>query len=496
MKNLSKISFVMVGALWLLNQSAYAALDLELTRGTRVPIPVAVMNFASDSDAQINTNIGDVVHADLQNSGRFLVANNQTFNQSPSDLAGVDFNYWRQFRLNAMVVGKVQSLGKDQYQVTFTLVNLFQNQAHPAAPTQSATAPVSGAPNEVPSQPVVQSQTAPVAPVAPVATAAAADSSNPVLAMQTFTISSNGLRNVAHQISNIVYQTLTGEPGIFTTKIAYVMTTQAADKQSTQYALQVADYDGYQAKTLYSSADPIMSPSWSPNGQQLAFVAFDNKGYPAVYAASVTTGQRRILSSATGLNAAPVWSPDGQQLALVLSKNGSPKIYLLNAASKQLTQLTTGFAADTEPAWYPDGNSLAFTSNRSGTPQIYQMNLATQAITQLSTAGTYNTDPAISADGKTLLMLHGESGAYNIAMQDLSSGQTSLLTDNGLVSSATFAPNSDLVMYATYNKGHSILAVTAIDESTNYALPVSATSDLKEPAWGPIPSMPNQQMSN
>ena len=443
MRDKKLISFI---SCVLIINSATAALNLELTQGVHAPIPIAIMPFPVTNQTTLPpvVKVEQVISDDLMHSGRFEVAHNQAFNQFPTMPSEVNLNYWRPFHLNAIVVGQVASIGNEQYQITFSLVNLFN------------------------------AQTTDVANVS-------------ILASENFNASNKTIRTIAHQMSNLIYQKLTGKPGIFTTRIAYVMTKAGSGDDQTQYALQTADYDGLNAQTLLSSVDPIMSPSWSPDGKQIAFVSFDKEGYPIIYSTSVPEGKREVISSATGLNAAPAFSPNGQALAMVLSKSGVPKINVMNLASKNTLQVTDGYASDTEPNWFPDGNSLVFTSTRSGTPQIYKLNLSTQALTLLSASGSYNANPVVTLNGKTLLMLHGDMNSYNIVAQDLMgvSKTLSYLTEDGLVSALTAAPDNNLVMYSTFNKGHENLAVTSIDGSAHFALPEIENADLKEPTWGP-----------
>lgn len=486
----------------------YAALDLASTQGMKAPIPIAILAFATDDQTamQQNMKIEAIIRQDLQHSGHFQIANNASFNQSPSDESDIDVDYWRQFRLNAMVVGKVQDLGEGQYRVTFSLVNLVKPQPVTNVQAVPAAANVASQPVKLPSNQIDDlsaatdandpstspSTPATVTPATVLNTVASSTQqldNNPVLMTQSVTFSKQSFRHAAHQISNSIYQKLTGKPGIFTTKIAYVRTQAQGEgaNQSIEYALELADYDGDDAKTLFSSANPIMSPSWSPDGTQLAFVSFDNEGYPAIYTMPANGGEHKLLSAVTGLNAAPTWSPNAQQIALVLSKTGNSKIYLLTMASKQLTALTEGWSADTEPTWSPDGVNVLFTSNRDGSPQIYQINLNSKTVTQLTHAGSYNAMPVMTIDGKALLMIHGEGAAYNVLMQRFDGSQApKLLTHTGLVSSFTAAPDNNLVMYSTFSRGHEILLVTSIDGTVNFALPANQMADLKEPAWGPI----------
>jgi TolB protein len=313
-------------------------LSLELTRGVSGAIPIAIVPFAA-SNGLPPQDVSAIIANDLQNSGRFKVFGKNAVTQFPSTAKQVSAAYFRRLGTDQVVVGQVNAQG-GSYQINVQLVDTYGAQTANVEFSKNYTVP--------PSQ----------------------------------------LRAVAHHISDLIYQQLTGTPGVFSTKLAYIVVQRPANA-ATRYSLEVSDQDGYQPQPLLNSPEPIMSPSWSPNARQIAYVSFENHR-AGIYVQDVATGARHLLSQFSGINGAPAWSPDGRRLALVLSKSGAPNIYVMDIATRQLTQLTHDFYINTEPAWSPDGRSLLFTSNRGGGTQIYQINLANQSTTRISYDGKYN----------------------------------------------------------------------------------------------------------
>jgi TolB protein len=267
------------------------------------------------------------------------------------------------------------------------------------------------------------------------------------------------LRSRAHQISDFIYQQITGTRGAFNTRIAYV---RAQENAARKYVLQVADTDGFNEQNVLESDEPIMSPSWSPDGKSLAYVSFENRR-PEIYIQQLATARRSKVSGFSGLNSAPSWSPDGKFLALVLSKDGSPDVYTLNTATKRLKRLTKHRAIDTEPVWTQDGRSIIFTSDRSGSPQLYQINVEGGRVKRLTFEGTYNSAASLSPDGKYIAMVHGERGQYKIAQLDRETGNLTVLTDSSLDESPSFSPNGRMVLYASTRGNNGFLYAVSID---------------------------------
>lgn len=418
-----------------------AVVDLELTQGIQGAIPIAIVPFAGQaSEDRAPDNVAAVINADLQNSGRFRVMDQSDMQQTPSNIDQVDFSYWQKHRMSNVVVGSVQPAGGGQYRVQFQLLDPY---------------------------------------------AASSTAKNAVLLSNSFTVSKNQLRNLAHHISDLVYEKLTGDRGVFSTRIAYVLAQQRG-RGSVQYALEVADMDGYNPKPLLQSSEPIMSPAWSPDGRNIAYVSFE-KGRGMVYVQNVQSGSRQLVSNFPGLNSAPAWSPDGRKLALVLTRSGYPKIFLMDLGSKQVSQLTQGDSIDTEPTWSNDGSYLLFTSSRSGGPQIYRANVASGNVQRVTFQGNYNASPSVSPDGKMLAVLNGGNNRFNIAVQDLSSGRYSVLTRSGNDQSPSLAPNGKMVLYATQSGGHGVLGMVSTDGRVKLILP-AREGDVREPAWSPFSS--------
>lgn len=433
-----KISTILFSFLMLIfSHAAFALLSLELTRGVAGAVPIAVAPFGGTSGAP--EDIASVIANDLQNSGRFKVFGGDAITQTPTSPSNVQYGYFRNLGANDLVIGQVRSLGGNRYQVSFQLLDVLRGKDQ--AGTQA------------------------------------------VLINKEFEVPASQLRPLAHHISDLIYQHILGIRGIFSTRIAYVLVQRSVTP--TRYTLEVSDQDGYNPRPLLSSTDPIMSPSWSPNGKQIVYVSFENRR-ASIYIEDVATGARRLVSQYKGINGAPAWSPDGRKLALVLSKDGSPNIYVLDINSHQLTQLTRDWSINTEPTWSPNGRTIAFTSNRGGGPQIYEINLASKAISRVSYDGDYNARASFTSDGSHIAMLHREGGVYNIGMLDLDGGSFHVLTNSGVDhESPSVAPNGTMVLYGTVYGGRTVLGMVSSDGKVQIRLP-ARNGDVQDPAWSPF----------
>lgn len=414
--------------------SAFALLSMELTRGVSSATPIAVVPFAADGG--MPQDVADIISKDLQNSGRFKVYSKDSLSQFPSDAKNASSDYFHRLGTDNVVLGKVEQVGGNSYQVSFQLLDMLR------------------------------------------------DKGDNIVLTRKYTVSGNELRAAAHHISDLVYQQITGVRGVFSTRIVYVVVQRPANG-ATRYSLEVADQDGYGPRPLLNSPEPIMSPSWSPNGKQIAYVSFE-KRQAGIYIQDVASGARRLLSQFPGINGAPAWSPDGRKLALVLSKSGAPNIYIMDINSGSLTAVTHDFYINTEPAWSPDGRSLLFTSTRAGGPQIYKVNLATNAATRISYDGSYNARASFTPDGNHVVMIHRVSGIYHIGILDLDSGTMKVLSSASNDSdSPSIAPNGTMILYDTVYGGRSMLAMVSSEGSIQLHLP-ARNGEAQDPAWSPF----------
>ena len=409
-----------------------ATLEIEITQGVNAAVPVAIVPFSWEGQgAAPSLDVADVIGADLTRSGHFKAIPVPAMFEKPSQAAAINFTNWKVLGVNNLVIGRIQP-ASDGYTVDYQVFNVYTGQ-------QLMGYKVSTGPAK--------------------------------------------LRYTAHVISDTIYQRLTGERGAFTTRIAYV---EIGAGES--YSLIVADADGYNAQpVMQSPKEPIMSPVWSPDGKQIAYVSFEDK-LPAIYVQTLSTGSRQLLSHSAGINGAPAFSPDGKSLALTLSTTpGNPDIYVMSLANRQLRRVTTSDAIDTEPVWSPDGASLYFTSDRGGTPQIYRVSAQGGEPQRITFDGSYNANPRISPDGRSLALVHREDGHLHIAIMDLASGTLQTLTDGDLDKSPSFAPNGSMIIFEANYRGQGVLAEVSVDGQVRERLSERQSGvDVHEPAWGPF----------
>ena len=424
------VAMVLTVSALLLPATGQAILTIEITQGVDTGIPVAVVPFVFDGPSQPPQAVSDIVEADLARSGLFRVVPRKEFPALPRDDAEIKFQDWRALKLDGVVTGSVRWLSTGKYQVQFRLYDVFK-----------------------------QTQ----------------------LAGYRYIISPELLRTVGHQIADLIYEKLTGERGAFNTRIAYI--TKESARVGTTFKLQIADSDGYNPQTIVNSTEPLLSPAWSPDGQRLSYVSFEDRR-AKVYLQTVGDGRRELIAEFSGINSAPAFSPDGKRLALTLSRDGNPEIYLFYFATRELKRLTKDPYIDTEPAWSPDGRYLIFTSDRSGRPQIYRMKADGGAVERLTFEGEYNARASYAPDGKTLALVSRQQGRYHIATLRIDNGALQVLTDTPLDESPTFAPNGRMILYATEVRGRGVLASVSVDGRVRQLYRFES-GDVREPAWSP-----------
>jgi len=422
---------IFVGLLIQLTLPASAELRIEITKGVDNAVRVAVVPFAWRGKRKPPIDVGDVVSSDLGLSGRFEALPTSQMLSFPNDSSQVLPRDWRMLGVEYLVVGYLEPR-EVSVRLHFELYSVLR-------------------------QAVVAKQTIEGLPM--------------------------DLRDMAHHVSDVVFNELTGIEGAFSTQIMYV--TAMDHDQGRHFALNIADADGYGVRKVLESMEPILSATWSPDGKMVSYVSFEQDGRPAIYLHEVATGNRQILTSFAGLNGAPSFSPDGKRMALVLSKDGNPDIYILDLQTRRLRRITRHYGIDTEPTWTADGKSLVFTSNRGGQPQIYQLRLADFQIQRLTFEGDYNAKASVLKDGSGLVMVHRRNGIFHIALLDLNRGRLSVLTETTLDESPSVAPNGSMLIYATQERGEGILAAVSIDGGVKFNLP-SSDGDVREPAWSPV----------
>ncbi len=410
-------------SIFALSFSAQAQLTIEISGAGANRIPLAVADFSGERS--ISTALVSVVRADLERSGLFKLVDPGA--AAISDSANIAYGDWKSRGADALVVGSVMQMADGRYEIRFRLHDV---------PKQAA------------------------------------------LGNMTYVATSSQLRTAAHRIADYVYEKLLGEPGIFSTRIAYVV------KGKGRFELQIADADGMNSQAALASPEPIISPTWSPDGTRLAYVSFEAKK-PVIYVHSLATGQRHVAANFKGSNSAPAWSPDGRRLAVVLTKEGTSQLYTLNADGSGVSRLASSSGIDTEPTYSPDGQFIYFTSDRGGSPQIYRIPSAGGTAQRISFEGSYNVTPRLSRDGKSMAYIARNGGRFQLTLMDLATRQTQILTDSDKDESPSFAPNSRMILYASEIGGRGVLAAVSSDGRVKQKLSVQA-ADVREPAWGPL----------
>ena len=414
-----------------------AELQIQITEGVDKALPIAVVPFGwQGAGAAAPLDAASVVAADLARSGRFEPLDRKDMLQRPTTGADVKFGDWRTQGSEFLVIGRVLQPGPDQYEIQFQVFDVVRGEQL-LGYRQPATA---------------------------------AD-----------------FRRSCHRVADLIYEKLTGIRGIFSTRIAYVtaVRSQGQGQVKSNYRLVVADADGQNVRVMVDSPQPIMSPAWSPDGRQIAYVSFE-ANRSEIYVQDLRSGVRKRISARPGVNGAPAWSPDGKSLALSLSRqDGNLDIYTLDLGSQVLTRLTSGSAIDTEPAWSLDGQQIYFTSDAAGGPQVYRIAADGGNVQRVTFEGSYNARPRVAPDGKQLAVVHNDRGNYRIALIDLARSTTEVLSDGRLDESPSFAPNGEMLIFATREGARGVLATVSINGRIKSRIP-ELDGDVREPAWSPF----------
>jgi TolB protein len=387
---------------------------------TQIPITIAPFNGQETSGQKIS----EIVSADLERSGQFRSIASTT---AADDSSRPELNALRRAGADSFASGSVTKLADGRFDVRFRLWDVVKGQD---------------------------------------------------LGGQSFAVSGADLRLAAHRISDFIYERLTGEKGVFSTRIAYIT------KMPQRFQLWVADADGENAQSALASPEPIISPAWSPDGNQLAYVSFESRK-PVIYVHDISTGKRRLIANFKGSNSAPAWSPDGRSLVVTLSRDGGSQLFLLSAAGGEPQRLIQSSSIDTEPAFSPDGKSIYFVSDRGGAPQIYRVTSTGQNVERVTFTGTYNISPAISPDGRWLAYISRVSGAFKVHVMELTSGDVKSITETSADERPSFSPNSKLLVYATQQGGKESLMTSTLDGRVKARLN-GKSGDIREPDWGPF----------
>ena len=401
---------------------ALAQFKVEVSGVGLTQLPIAIAPFRGE--AQSPQKLAGIVQADLERSGQFRGVD--TSGEALDESARPDVALWRQRNADSLVTGSVTRLADGRYDVRFRLWDVVRGQD---------------------------------------------------LGGQSYVITQADLRLVAHRVADYVYEKLTGERGIFSTRIVYVT------KSGSRYSLWVADADGENAQAALSSPEPIISPAWSPTGGQIAYVSFESRK-PVVYVHEVASGKRRLIANFRGSNSAPAWSPDGRTLAVTLSRDGNSQLYSIDATGGEAKRLMQSAGIDTEPVYSADGRSIYFVSDRGGAPQIYRVARTGGSAERVTFNGSYNISPTVSPDGRWMAYI-SRSGGFKLQLMDLASGAVTSITDTTADESPSFAPNSRLIVYATQQQGREALMTTTLDGKIKARL-AGQGGDIREPDWGPF----------
>lgn len=408
-----------------------AEIRIVIDQGVDSARPIAVVPFKWTGNGTPPQNVGEIVAADLRNSGKFNPMANAKMPQTPTSPSEINPQDWTKIGITVVVIGNVQPSSDGGFLVSYQLVDLSGSTVN-------------------------------------------------VLSQNQYKVTSQWLRYAAHTVSNEVFEKLLGIKGAFRTRIAYVVKTA---NQKFTHELRVADYDGYNQFVVYRSPEPLMSPAWSPDGSKIAYVTFET-GRSELVMQTLSTGKIQRIASYPRHNGAPAFAPDGSKLAFVLSKDGSLNLYVMNLATNQVQQVTRGRSNDTEPSWFPDSQNLAYTSDQAGRPQVYKINVNGGSAQRLTWEGSQNQDADVSPDGKFMIMVSTINGKQNLAKQDLESGSVQVLTSTFLDETPSMAPNGTMIIYSATQGLGNVLQLVSTDGRFKASIPAT-DGQVKFPAWSP-----------
>lgn len=419
------------GIFWM--PGAQAKLEIEIITGNASALPIAIVPFQWRATGYPPiTAVTDVISQDLYRSGLFAPLDVADMAEQPVEAEAIRFGTWRLLKTDYIAIGWINDApGGNGYDIVYQLFDVHTQER---------------------------------------------------LLSQITTVGLGDLRFGAHRVADAIYEKLTGVPGAFATRIAYVSATDAGD--GLLYELVVADADGFNPQSIVGSPEPLMSPAWSPNGENLSYVSFE-KGNSEIYMQHVATGARQLISTGKGINGAPAYSPDGRYLALTLSKTGNPEIYVRDLTTGSQRQLTEHWAIDTEPAWSPDSKTVYFTSDRGGKPQVYAVPMEGGKAERITMEGEYNARASVAPNGRSIAVAHGKGNEYRIGILDLENDRMRILTPGVLDESPSFAPNSSMILYATREGTRGVLSAVSADGNVRQRL-ILSEGDVREPAWSPV----------
>jgi len=411
----------------------HAQLELDITGGVERPLPIAVVPFQVDGEgAAPQEDISRIIADNLRRTGKFDPIPSRDLIAQPGTIDQVRFQQWQALGIDNLVIGRIEPGADGTFRVRFELLDIYRG-------IRLTGGRFNGVRNDA-------------------------------------------MRDLAHTLSDLVYEAITGVEGAFSTEIAYVTVDEEDDRRV--HRLWVADADGGRPHAYLMSPQPIMSPAWAPDRSRLAYVSFEDNERSSIWVMEVPSAERRKVAAFPGINSAPAWAPDGRRLALTLSRDGDPNLYVLDVESGRLTRLTRTAAIDTEAVWSPDGAYIYFTSDRGGRAQIYRVPSSGGRAERVTFEGTYNARPDISPDGRMLAMVHRDDAGFRIAVMDLETGRVRPITAGGMDESPSFASNGEMIVFSRTRSGRSELATVSLYGNVTTSLPIDATR-IRSAAWSP-----------